>query len=76
MKILAFRRGRGEGRRFGNFDAEVAPGIIINQLALIRRPDGEFRVFGNGKGVFLKRRAEQELVELALAASQTPRGAE
>lgn len=68
MKISNFRRGRGEGRRFGNFDAEVAAGIIIKDLSLIRKPTGEMRVYG--KGVFLSRAAAAELAVLAFAASQ------
>lgn len=67
MKITDFRRGRGEGRRVGVFDAEVAPGIIVNDLTLIRKPNGELRVYG--KGVFLRREAAQELALLALAHS-------
>lgn len=74
MRVTSFRRGSGEGRRFGTFDAEIAPGIILNQLALIRKPTGEFRVYGNGNGLFLKRHAEDALIALALAASQTPGG--
>jgi hypothetical protein len=51
----------------GVFDVEIVPGITVNHLALIRKPDGQMRVFG--KGLFLKRHAEQQLIELALAAS-------
>jgi hypothetical protein len=45
VKILEFRPSCGSGRRLGSFDAEVAPGVRANDLSLIRKGDGSYRVY-------------------------------
>lgn len=46
MKITEFRPSRSSGKQLGTFDAEVASGVRVLDLTLIRKPDGSYRVFG------------------------------
>jgi hypothetical protein len=73
LKVLNFRRNSGDGNRVGNFDAEIVPGLIIKDMALMQRPGDDCRVFG--KRVYVTGHIANELAALALAASVTTGGA-
>lgn len=73
MRVLNFRRNSGDSNRLGNFDAEVLPGLIIKDMALMQRPGDDCRVFG--KRVYVTGTVADELAVLALAASVTAGGA-
>ncbi|WP_244620985.1 hypothetical protein [Bradyrhizobium yuanmingense] len=45
MKIFDYRPAGSGRRRIAVFSAEVAPGVRLLGLSLIRKPDGSYRVF-------------------------------
>ncbi len=65
MKILAYRPASG-GKRVGMFDAEIVPGVRVLDLALHRKPDGSYRVFG--ENVRFDIAVANELAHAAVAA--------
>jgi hypothetical protein len=65
LKIIDYRPASG-GKRVGTFDAEIVPGVRVLDLALHRKPDGSYRVFG--EKIRLDIAVANELAKAAVAA--------